>query len=284
MPVSAVLPILLAGAGGGALALALREAARASPQLAASAESALLALNLAGRLGRTPTASERRRLGVLATVVLGGTALLIFGFGPAALLAALGPASAERLLMRRQRRYREAVAGEVPTLAGGLADALGAGGSLRTAIVDVAPTIEGACGVELRRVCADLDLGRSPAAALSDLAARIDAEPVTALVGAALSQQRSGGDLAALLRRHAEAELGRQRALAAARSATAQARLSGGIVAVLPIAVALLVEVVSPGFLAGMARDPIAAVLLLAAAVLQIVGYLVIQRLGRPAE
>lgn len=281
---SPILPILLAGAGGGALALALREAARASPGLAASAESALLALTLAGRLGRTPTASERRRLSALAAFGLGGTALLIFGFGPPALLAALGPASAERLLARRHRRYREAVAAEVPTLAGGLADALGAGGSLRTAIVDVAPTIEGACGVELRRVCADLYLGRSPATALSALAARIDSPPISALVGAALSQQRSGGDLAALLRRHAEAELGRQRALAAARSATAQARLSGGIVAVMPIAVALLVELVSPGFLAAMARDPVAAVLLLVAAGLQLVGYLVIQRLGRPAE
>ena len=280
---SAVAPILLAGAGGTALALALREAARASPQLAAAAESALLALALAGRLGRAPTEVERRRLGVLAAAALGAIGLAAFGFGPPALIAVLGPAAAGRLLARRHRRYREGVAAEVPGLAGGLADALAAGASLRTAIVDVAPTIEGPCGVELRRVCADLELGRSPERALRGLAERIDSESVSALVAAALSQQRSGGDLAGLLRRHAAAELGRQRALAAARSATAQARLSGGIVAVMPVAVALLVELVSPGFLAAMVGDPVAAVLLLVAAALQLAGYLVIQRLGRPA-
>lgn len=281
---SAIGAMLLAGVGGAALALALRELARAGPQLLGSAESALVAFSLAGRLGRAPTEAERRRLGLLAAVLLGALALLIFGRGPPTLLAALGPAAAERLLARRQRRYRRAVSAEVPTLAAGLADALGAGGSLRTALIDVAPSIDGPCGVELRRVQVDLELGSSPAVALRALAERIGSEPIAALVGAALSQQRSGGDLAGLLRRHGEAERGRQRALAAARSATAQARLSGGIVAVLPLAVGLLIELVSPGFVAAMVADPIAVTLLLVAAGLQLGGYLVIQRLGRAGE
>jgi len=282
--VRAVLPLLLAGGGGAALALALRELARASPELVTSTASAFLALSLAGRQGRAPTDGERHRLGIVAAVGVGALALLIFGLGPPALLAALGPAGAERLLARRHRRYRRAVSAEVPTLATGLSDALAAGGSLRTALIDVAPTIDGPCGVELRRVQVDLELGSSPALALSALAERIGSDPVAGLVGAALSQQRSGGDLAALLRRHAEAESGRQRALAAARSATAQARLSGGIVAVMPLAVGLLVELVSPGFLGAMVAEPLAATLLLVAAALQLAGYLGIQRLGRAGE
>jgi Flp pilus assembly protein TadB len=52
----------------------------------------------------------------------------------------------------------------------------------------------------------------------------------------------------------------------------------------MPVAAALLVELVSPGFLAGIAGDPVAALLLLIAAALQLAGYLLIQRLGRPAE
>jgi len=279
---SALLPILLAGLGGGALALALRELARASPELARSAGSALVALRLAGRLGRDPTTSERRGLGLVLAACLGLTALLLFGLRPPALLAALGPAGAERLLSRRRRRYREAVGAGVPTLARALADALTAGGSLRSALIDAAPTLDGACGAELRRVRVDLELGRSPRAALDAFATRIGSGPVAALVSAAVSQQRTGGDLATLLRRHADAELGRLNAEAAARSATAQARLSGGIVAAMPLAAALLVELVSPGFVAGVVADPAAALLLLAAAVLQLAGYLAVQRLARP--
>jgi tight adherence protein B len=282
--VSPLLPMLLAGLGGGALALALREAARASPELARSAESALIALRLAGRLGRDPTTSERRGLGLVLAACLGLIALLLFGLRPPALLAVLGPAGAERLLSRRRRRYRESVGAGVPTLARALADSLTAGGSLRSALIDSAPTLEGPCGAELRRVQVDLELGRSPAAALRAFAARIGSEPVAALVSAAVSQQRTGGDLATLLRRHADAEIGRLGAEAAARSATAQARLSGGIVAGMPLAAALLVELVSPGFVAGIAADQVAVLLLLAAAVLQLLGYLAIQRLGRPPE
>jgi tight adherence protein B len=281
---SALVPMLLAGLGGGALALALRELARASPQVARSVESALLALSLAGRLGRAPTDSERRGLGLLAAACLGVVALLLFGLRPPVLLAVFGPAGAERLFARRRRRYERAVGAGVPTLATGLADALAAGGSLRSALIDVAPTLDGPCGVEMRRVLVDLELGESPAAALRALSERIGSQPVAALVAAAVSQQRTGGDLATLLRRQADAELGRLRASAAARSATAQARLSGGIVAGMPVAAALLVELVSPGFLAGIAGDPVAALLLLIAAALQLAGYLLIQRLGRPAE
>ncbi len=279
---SGLLPVLLAGLGGGALALALREVVWASPQLARSVESWLSALLLAGRLGRDPTTAERRGLGLAAAACLAVAALLVFGLRPPALLAVLGPAAAERLLGRRRRRYREAVAAGVPTLARALADALAAGGSLRRALIDAAPTLDGPCGAELRRVRVDLELGRSPAAALRAFAGRIGSQPVAALVAAAISQQRTGGDLATLLRRQADAEVGRRKAEAAARSATSQARLSGMIVAGMPIAVALLVELVSPGFAAGIAADPIAVVLTLIAAALQLVGYLAIQRLGRP--
>jgi tight adherence protein B len=281
-PMSPLLPMLLAGLGGGALALALRELARASPQLARSAESALIALTLAGRLGRDATSSERRGLGLALAACFGLVTLLLFGLKPPALLAFLGPAGAERLLSRRRRRYREAVGAGVPALARALSDALAAGGSLRSALIDAAPTLEGACGAELRRVRVDLELGSSPATALRAFAARIGSKPVAALVSAAVSQQRTGGDLATLLRRQADAEAGRLAAEAAARSATAQARLSGGIVAGMPLAAALLVELVSPGFVPGIAADPVAAVLLLAAAALQLTGYLAIQRLGRP--
>lgn len=274
-------PIALAGLGGGLLVVALRELAGALE--AGSTEylgSALLALRRAGVEGRFPNVIERRRLGTLAGIGLGLGSVLLLGIGPHALLAGFGPALAGRLIARRQRRYRAAVEAELPAMASGLADALAAGTSMRGALADLAPTLEGPARVEIARVNADIAIGLPLERGLRALAQRTGSDAVAALVAAMVSQQRSGGDLAALLRRHAAAERGRQRAEADARSATAQARLTGGMVAAMPLGAAALIELVSPGFIGAMLGEPAALLLLAIAGGLQLAGYVAIQRFG----
>lgn len=275
------LPVLLAGLGGGLLAVALRELAGGlAPGSVEYLGSALLALRRAGVEGRLPSVIERRRLGTLAGLGLGLGSVLLLGIGPHALLAGFGPALAGLLIARRQRRYRAAVEAELPAMAGGLADAVAAGTSLRGAIADLGPTLEGPARVEIARVNADIAIGLPLERALRTLAERTGSDAVEALVAAIVSQQRSGGDLSALLRRHAAAELGRQRARADARSATAQARLTGGMVAAMPLGATALIELVDPGFIGSMLAEPLAALLLAIAGGLQLAGYVAIQRFG----
>ena len=66
-----------------------------------------------------------------------------------------------------------------------------------------------------------------------------------------------------------------------ARSATAQARFTGILVAAMPAGAALLAELLSPGFVSGMAGNGAAFALLAAAAGLQVAGFAAISRLGR---
>ena len=275
------LPILIAAAGGGALALALREVVRSIPALTAYLESAWMALARAGGEGTLPSDLERRRLGVVSGVALGALITLTVGIGPAALLAGLGPALAGWAVGARHRRYRARIEDDIADVANALADGLAAGGSLRNALIDGAATLEGPAAVELTRVRADLQVGLAPREALAAFERRVGGEPVAALVAAVLSQQRAGGDLAELLRRHGEAAAERSRARAEARAATVQARMTGGMVVAMPVGAALLIELAVPGFVASMLADPVAAILLLLALVLQIGGYLVIRRLGR---
>ncbi len=278
---SAALPILLAGLGGAGIALALSELLSELPGFARRLDATVAALGQAGAEGSAPSETERRRIGVLMGVFFGLAAVLLLGPGPGALLAALGPVAAGRLIARRRRLYRRSLERQVPAIAGGMADALATGGSLRTALDDLAISLEGAAGAELRRVAGDMDLGLAPREALVGLAERLDSEQIERLVAAMLSQQRNGGDLAGLLRKHAEAAVQRERALAEARSATAQARLTGGMVVAMPVGAAVLIELAAPGFVGSMLGEPAAAVLLVAALGLQVAGYLLIQRLGR---
>lgn len=273
-------PVLLAALAGAAAALAVRELARAIPGLYEAAERVLEPLARAGREGRLPTDVERRNLGALLGIAGGAAVALVVGLGPAALAAAAGPALAAGWIGRRHRAYRRAVEDDIAALATALADALSAGNSLRTAVAECGAGFEGPTAAELARIGADLDLGLPVRHALGQLAERLGSEPVSALVRAALSQERTGGDLASLLRRHAAAAEDRRRSEADARAATSQARMTGGMVVAMPLVAALLVELVRPGFLPGLVGEPLAATLIAAALGLQLLGYLVIKRIG----
>lgn len=278
--IGAALPVLIAAVGGAAIAIAIREGVATAPLLARHLDAVAQTLALAGRENRSPSEAERRRLGVVAGVALGLAAVLLAGLGPLAGVAAAGPAVAGAIVARRQRRYRLRVEADVPLIAAGIADAVAGGGSLRMALLGAGTALEGPSAVELTRVGADLELGLPAREALAGLVRRVPSERTEALVTAVLSQERTGGDLAELLRRHAIAASQRQSAEDEARSATAQARLTGGMVVAMPLFMGLMVELISPGFIAAMLADPLAVVLLTAAGALQVFGFLVIRKLG----
>lgn len=274
------LPVLLAAIGGGAVAIALREILTTMPSLLRQLDATLQTLALAGRENRVPSEAERRRLGVVAGLALGVLAVLLAGLGPLAGLAAAGPTVAGWAVARRQRRYRLRVERDVPAIAAAIADAVAGGGSLRAALLGAGTALEGPSAVELARAGADLELGMPPRVALAGMLHRVPSERVGALVATILSQERVGGDLAGLLRRHALAAAQRQRAEKEARSATAQARLTGGMVVAMPLFMGLMVELVSPGFVGGMLASPAAVVLLAVAGILQVAGFFAIRRFG----
>jgi len=277
---SAAAPVLLAALGGAAVAVAVREWLAVLPSLRRHLEAAARVLLLAGSENRAPTGQERRRLGLLAGVALAALAVLVSGSIPLAGVAAAGPAAAGWIVAHRRRRYLLAVEADIPVIAAAIADSVAAGGSLRLALPAARTGLLGPSAVELARVGADLDLGIPVHRALASLGSRVPSERVEALIAAVLSQERAGGDLAGLLRRHARAATERARAEKEARSATAQARMTGGLVVAMPLVMALLVELVVPGFVAGMVSEPAAAVLLAIAGALQVAGFLAIRKLG----
>ncbi len=171
--VSPAVAALIAGAGGAALALAAAELLSGVPAVRRYLGSAAAAFQRTKREGSFPSVVERRRLGVVTGAVLALLTLTVAGFGPAVAIALLGPWVAGRLISRGARRYREGLEDAVPDLARGLAAALGSGGSLRRALADLAPTLEGPAAIELGRVCADVELGVPPRQALAAMAARV---------------------------------------------------------------------------------------------------------------
>jgi tight adherence protein B len=106
-------------------------------------------------------------------------------------------------------------------------------------------------------------------------------ERVDAFAAAILSQRLAGGDLAGLLRRFAAGAADRDRVAEDARTATAQARFTGLLVVAMPTGAALFAELLAPGFIGGLLREPIAAIFLILAAGLQLAGFVAIRYLAR---
>lgn len=279
-----ILPVLIAAAGGGSLALAVREALLASPAAARWLRMALEPLRRAGREGYLPSTRERRRLtglGIGAAVAggwfLGGLALAL----P---LAVAAPAGVGWAIGSRRRRYRRAVERSLPEVATAVADSLSAGRSLRASLPAAAASLDGPPASELARLGAELDLGAPTVAVVEGWRARMRSERVDAFAAALLSQRLAGGDLASLLRSFAAGAAEQQRVAEDARSATAQARFTGLLVVAMPTGGALFAELLQPGFFATLLASPPAAVLIGIAGALQIAGFLVIRRLSQVAE
>jgi tight adherence protein B len=251
-------------------------------------------LRAAGRTGREPSSTERRRLALLLAGTLLAAGWLLAGpvLGPAVALA--GPWVVTRLLRARRRRWRRVLAAAAPGVARGMADALGGGHSVRGALQEVArvqaagdgsgANVTGPAGAELRAACGALALGEPTEEVLQRLQRRAQSPAWDAMVAAILLQREAGGDLAGLLRALACDLEAARRAEADARTATAQARFTAGLVALLPLGAAVLGELASPGSAAAVLSHPVGMILVGAAVLLEALALLAVGRLSRMEE
>jgi tight adherence protein B len=278
--------VTLAFLGGACLALAAAEllggAARGLPALAGGGARLLDAVVRLGREGRDPGAAERRRLLLAGAAIAFLTGAAVLGPLAAVMLAAAGPWAVARILRARRARYRRAVDGGAAELATAIADAISGGHSLRAALTEASRSVAGPAGHELRRAAGELAAGARTEQALEAMRKRVRSERLDAVLAACLLQRRVGGDLARLLRESARSMEDQSRLEGELRAATAQARFTGLLVVVLPLGGAVLAELASPGWLAGLWSSFLTAWLVGIAIALQVVAAVLIRRIASP--
>jgi tight adherence protein B len=276
--------LALAGVAGALVVFAAWDALAAVERstLAAVGTRLLVPLVRAGREGRPPTAPERRRLALVAAGALALAGWLLGGVLTGAVLAVGGPWAAMAAVRSRRSRYRAALRRQAPMVARALADALAGGHSVRGALAAASGGgVTGAAGLELRAAAARLELGEPTSEVLQRLRHRAGVRAFDTIVAAILVQSNAGGDLARLLRQLAGALEEAMRLEGDARTATAQARFTGLLVSVLPLAAAALAELGSPGYLGSLFRSPLTAWLLGCALAFQLGALGLIARIAR---
>jgi tight adherence protein B len=258
-------------------ALAAAEGSRLAVVLGRAVEP----LVRAGREGRAPTRPERRRLALLSAGALAAAGTLTGGPALGVLAAVAGPLLVVAAVRARRRRYARDLRRGAAGAARALADAVGAGHSIRGAVVAAAEGVPGPAGNELRAAARALMLGDPTTVVLERLRRRAADPAWDAIVAGILLQRDAGGDLAALLRDQAGALEAAERIERDARAATAQARFTARLVLLLPAAAGVLAELARPGLVSGLLAHPLSAWLLAMAAVLQATAIVAIARLAR---
>lgn len=129
-------------------------------------------------------------------------------------------------------------------------------------------------GQEFRALFAEQNLGAPLEVALASFAQRVPLLDVRLFVSAVLLQRRTGGNLGEILTRLAFLIRERFRLKGQIRATSAHGRMTSIVLTILPLVTIVLLQLVAPGYLEGMTKDPDGKWLILGSIAGQILGYL----------
>jgi tight adherence protein B len=161
------------------------------------------------------------------------------------------------------------------------ARSLRAGHSFTGAIQLVGQEMPDPIGPEFQKVFDEQNLGIPLRNALIGMTNRIDLLDVNFFVTAVLIQRETGGNLAEIIDKISYVIRERFRIQGQLKIHTAQARLTGLVLALLPVAVAFILFLMSPGYMKPLWEEPMGRSMIVTAIVMQIAGMLVIRKIIR---
>ncbi len=229
-------------------------------------------------LNITPAEYLLIRIGAVALGALIGLFRFGISFGPVilGLVGFLGPPLVLGFLQRRrQTRFNDQLTGMLQLLS----NSLKTGYAIDRALETVASKSQPPVSTEFERVATEITLGTSVEEALSALLLRINSPDLEFIVMAILLHTRVGGNLAEVLDTISDTLRDRLQTKRDMSVLTAQSRASATIITGLPILLALGLYVFVPGYFAPMTSTFIGYVLLGVAALLILVGNVLIQRM-----
>jgi tight adherence protein B len=219
-------------------------------------------------------------LSAAAALLCGGGAYLLLRAVPSAGAAGVAGSAIPYCVFRfRRSRRLKAFNASLPDAIDLTARALRAGHAMGSAIEMVAEQMPEPLAFEFVQVYQQQRLGLQFRDALLQMGARVPSRDLQFLITAILVQKETGGDLTEILDRTAHVIRERIRIEGEVRTHTAQGRLTGWILGLLPIILLVLINIVSPGYSSLLLHDPVGQKLLYAGGGLIVLGALIIRKI-----
>jgi tight adherence protein B len=204
----------------------------------------------------------------------GGPSLALVGV----VLGFVGPMAWLRLrISRRMAAFEQGL----PDVLDRVSNALRAGFGLEYGLDLVSRESGGPCGEEFGQVLQELNLGADLDEALARLIVRIDSEDARLLATAVSVQRRTGGNLIEVLSQMSQTLRDRERLRRDVRVITTAPRVSGYVVALLPLLTVAAMYVTSRYYIETLFSEPIGRLAALAGFTLVLLGLFLNHRIAR---
>jgi tight adherence protein B len=185
-----------------------------------------------------------------------------------------------KFYMNNRRKSRvEKLNAQLPECLTMLANSLKAGFGLMQALNVASEQLSHPISTELARTIHEMNIGSGAEEALEALSERSGSYDLDIVVTAILVQRTVGGNLGEILDTVADTMRDRIRIRGEIQTLTAQQKLTGIVIGLLPVAVGALFSVLSPGYIDPLFTTLLGRVMLVVAVVLEVIGIMVIQRI-----
>lgn len=216
----------------------------------------------------------------ICTALTGGVFFLLFGniiFLAIGIVAGyLAPGWwVGRKLKNRIKDFNEALPDMITTTIGSLR----AGFSFPQALKTVVDESEGPMKEEMETLLREMQYGSSMEDALHDLKERMPSEDLDLMIQAIVIQRQVGGNLATVLEAIVTTIRDRTRIQRQILTLTAQGRLSGLVIGLLPIVLGFILYLIQPDYIGSLFVHPIGQIMVGGSIISGIVGFVFIRKL-----
>ncbi|HND36914.1 MAG TPA: type II secretion system F family protein, partial [Nitrosomonas sp.] len=221
-------------------------------------------------------------LGYSLLTGLGGMALAaILGFSFAVILLSMvvGCLIPYFFVLRARHKRLITIEQQLPEIIDLMSRALKAGHAFTGALQMAATEGTEPAASEFRLVFDEINFGVPIQNALMNLANRVPITDLSYFVIAVLIQRESGGNLAELLDKISNLIRSRLNLLGRIRVLSAEGRLSAWILSCIPFVMALILNILNPGFMSILWTDPVGPTIIAIALVMMVVGIYAMSRI-----
>lgn len=204
-------------------------------------------------------------LGLDLVAVLG---ICVLGF-------AIPPVMVQRSRNKQQQLFNKQL-GESLTI---MSNCMRSGYSFQQAMQSISREMQPPVSTEFGRVVRELHYGATLEQALNNMSQRVNSKDFDLLISAVLTSVQVGANLSEILDTISETITDRIRLREEVRVFSAQGRMSGIIIGLLPVAVLLFLMILNPTYLTDFVNHPIGKLLLIASVFLEIIGFFLINRI-----
>jgi tight adherence protein B len=182
-------------------------------------------------------------------------------------------------LAKKQRERMSKFNESLPDMISTIVGSLRAGFSFPQALKSVTEEAGSPIKEEMESVLKEMQYGSSLEDSLNSLKERMPSDDLDLMIQAILIQRQVGGNLATVLDKIVETIRDRTKIQGQIKTLTAQGRLSGIVIALLPFILSFVLYFVEPDYISTLFKHPIGLALIVAAVFSGLIGFIMIKKI-----